>query len=115
MEQLNLSGLQENDVQFPLDGRTKAPPSCGIFMIGPLKSHFCQFLFYNFPFSLVGFAPFWHRRQMQMIRNITEGKFKFGSPEWDDISELPKDLVSFLCSFLAFPLSIKDVCTFTQN
>jgi len=42
---------------------------------------------------LVGFAPFWHRRQMQMIRNITEGKFKFGSPEWDDISELPKDLI----------------------
>ena len=33
---------------------------------------------------------------MQMIRNITEGKFKFGSPEWDDISELPKDLVSFV-------------------
>lgn len=47
---------------------------------------------------LVGFAPFWHRRQMQMIRNITEGKFKFGSPEWDDISELPKDLVSFFAA-----------------
>ena len=36
---------------------------------------------------------------MQMIRNITEGKFKFGSPEWDDISELPKDLVSFMQLF----------------
>ncbi|XP_065055502.1 phosphorylase b kinase gamma catalytic chain, skeletal muscle/heart isoform-like [Rhopilema esculentum] len=42
---------------------------------------------------LVGFAPFWHRKQMQMIKNITEGKYKFGSPEWDDISEAPKDLI----------------------
>ena len=47
----------------------------------------------TFPFRLVGFAPFWHRKQMQMIKNITEGKYKFGSPEWDDISEAPKDLV----------------------
>ena len=29
-----------------------------------------------------------------MIKNITKGEYKFGSPEWDDISELPKDLVS---------------------
>ena len=43
--------------------------------------------------SLVGFAPFWHRRQVTMIKSITEGKYKFGSPEWDDISEGPKDLV----------------------
>eukprot|EP00794_Sanderia_malayensis_P014081 gene14081-15550_t len=42
---------------------------------------------------LVGFAPFWHRRQVTMIKRITEGKYKFGSPEWDDISEGPKDLI----------------------
>lgn len=42
---------------------------------------------------LVGFAPFWHRRQVTMIKSITEGKYKFGSPEWDDISEGPKDLI----------------------
>eukprot|EP00112_Aurelia_sp_Birch-Aquarium-sp1_P013891 Seg2976.3 transcript_id=Seg2976.3/GoldUCD/mRNA.D3Y31 product="Phosphorylase b kinase gamma catalytic chain skeletal muscle/heart isoform" protein_id=Seg2976.3/GoldUCD/D3Y31 len=42
---------------------------------------------------LVGFAPFWHRKQITMIKNITKGDYKFGSPEWDDISESPKDLI----------------------
>ncbi|XP_022253487.1 phosphorylase b kinase gamma catalytic chain, skeletal muscle/heart isoform-like isoform X2 [Limulus polyphemus] len=42
---------------------------------------------------LVGFPPFWHRKQMIMLRNIMEGKFEFCSPEWDDITELPKDLI----------------------
>lgn len=43
---------------------------------------------------LVGFPPFWHRKQMIMLRNIMEGKFEFCSPEWDDITEEAKDLVS---------------------
>ena len=43
---------------------------------------------------LVGFPPFWHRKQMIMLRNIMEGKYEFCSPEWDDITEQPKDLVS---------------------
>lgn len=42
---------------------------------------------------LVGFPPFWHRKQMVMLRNIMDGKYEFCSPEWDDITELPKDLI----------------------
>ncbi|XP_018574202.1 phosphorylase b kinase gamma catalytic chain, skeletal muscle/heart isoform isoform X2 [Anoplophora glabripennis] len=42
---------------------------------------------------LVGCPPFWHRKQMVMLRNIMEGKFSFSSPEWADISEPPKDLI----------------------
>ncbi|KAF8795325.1 Phosphorylase b kinase gamma catalytic chain like protein [Argiope bruennichi] len=42
---------------------------------------------------LVGFPPFWHRKQMIMLRNIMECKYEFCSPEWDDITELPKDLI----------------------
>ena len=47
--------------------------------------HYCR---------LVGFPPFWHRKQMYMLRAIMEGRYAFHSPEWDDISEPPKDLVS---------------------
>lgn len=42
---------------------------------------------------LVGCPPFWHRKQMVMLRNIMEGKFSFSSPEWNDISDAPKDLI----------------------
>ncbi|XP_044260336.1 phosphorylase b kinase gamma catalytic chain, skeletal muscle/heart isoform isoform X2 [Tribolium madens] len=42
---------------------------------------------------LVGCPPFWHRKQMIMLRNIMEGKYSFSSPEWADISEEPKDLI----------------------
>ncbi|XP_076255595.1 phosphorylase kinase gamma isoform X3 [Rhynchophorus ferrugineus] len=42
---------------------------------------------------LVGCPPFWHRKQMVMLRNIMEGKYSFSSPEWTDISESPKDLI----------------------
>lgn len=42
---------------------------------------------------LVGFPPFWHRKQMIMLRNIMDGKYEFCSPEWDDITDLPKDLI----------------------
>lgn len=42
---------------------------------------------------LVGCPPFWHRKQMVMLRNIMEGKYSFSSPEWADISEAPKDLI----------------------
>ncbi|XP_056643992.1 phosphorylase b kinase gamma catalytic chain, skeletal muscle/heart isoform [Diorhabda carinulata] len=42
---------------------------------------------------LVGCPPFWHRKQMIMLRNIMEGKYSFSSPEWADISEAPKDLI----------------------
>lgn len=42
---------------------------------------------------LAGFPPFWHRRQYQMLRTIMEGKYAFRSPEWDSITEAPKDLI----------------------
>ncbi|XP_031787649.1 phosphorylase b kinase gamma catalytic chain, skeletal muscle/heart isoform isoform X2 [Nasonia vitripennis] len=45
---------------------------------------------------LVGCPPFWHRKQMVMLRNIMEGKYSFTSPEWADITEAPKDLISKL-------------------
>ena len=47
---------------------------------------------------LAGFPPFWHRKQMVMLRSIMEGKYKFSSPEWDDISDGAKDLIrQLLC------------------
>lgn len=42
---------------------------------------------------LVGCPPFWHRKQMIMLRNIMAGNYSFTSPEWADISEDPKDLI----------------------
>jgi len=42
---------------------------------------------------LVGCPPFWHRKQMIMLRNIMEGKYSFNSPEWESITESPKDLI----------------------
>jgi len=45
---------------------------------------------------LVGCPPFWHRKQMVMIRNIMEGKYSLTSPEWTDVADEPKDLISRL-------------------
>ncbi|XP_038619327.1 phosphorylase b kinase gamma catalytic chain, liver/testis isoform [Tachyglossus aculeatus] len=45
---------------------------------------------------LAGSPPFWHRRQMLMLRMIMEGQFRFSSPEWDDRSATVKDLISRL-------------------
>ncbi|ESO97942.1 hypothetical protein LOTGIDRAFT_209139 [Lottia gigantea] len=45
---------------------------------------------------LCGSPPFWHRKQMLMLRAIMQGNYSFGSPEWDDISDVPKDLISKL-------------------
>ncbi|XP_070571748.1 phosphorylase b kinase gamma catalytic chain, skeletal muscle/heart isoform-like [Ptychodera flava] len=45
---------------------------------------------------LVGSPPFWHRKQMVMLRAIMDGRYQFSSPEWDDISDYPKDLISKL-------------------
>jgi len=43
---------------------------------------------------LVGFPPFWHRKQLMMIRQIMEGHYSFASAEWADVSQSPKDLIS---------------------
>jgi len=45
---------------------------------------------------LSGSPPFWHRRQVIMLRMIMEGKYSFSSPEWDDISDTAKDLITNL-------------------
>lgn len=46
---------------------------------------------------LAGSPPFWHRKQMLMLRMIMEGRYQFSSPEWDDRSDTVKDLVRW-CS-----------------
>ena len=48
-------------------------------------------------YRLAGFPPFWHRKQLVLLRNIMEGRYEFVSPEWDDISDSAKDLVSKIC------------------
>ncbi|KAF6271665.1 phosphorylase kinase catalytic subunit gamma 2 [Rhinolophus ferrumequinum] len=45
---------------------------------------------------LAGSPPFWHRRQILMLRMVMEGRYQFGSPEWDDRSDTVKDLISRL-------------------
>lgn len=45
---------------------------------------------------LCGAPPFWHRKQMQMLRMIMQANYTFGSPEWDDVSQTAKDLISNL-------------------
>ncbi|XP_041937906.1 phosphorylase b kinase gamma catalytic chain, liver/testis isoform [Alosa sapidissima] len=45
---------------------------------------------------LAGSPPFWHRKQMLMLRMIMEGRYQFTSPEWDDRSDTVKDLISRL-------------------
>lgn len=42
---------------------------------------------------LAGSPPFWHRKQMMMLRMILGGTYDFSSPEWEDRSDTVKDLV----------------------
>ena len=42
---------------------------------------------------LCGSPPFWHRKQMYMLRDIMAGNYAFSSPIWNDVSDTPKDLV----------------------
>lgn len=43
---------------------------------------------------LAGSPPFWHRKQMLMLRMILAGNYNFSSPEWEDRSHTVKDLIS---------------------
>ncbi|XP_024133200.1 phosphorylase b kinase gamma catalytic chain, skeletal muscle/heart isoform [Oryzias melastigma] len=43
---------------------------------------------------LAGSPPFWHRKQMLMLRMILAGNYDFSSPEWEDRSDTVKDLIS---------------------
>uniref|UniRef100_A0A6G3MHF6 Phosphorylase b kinase gamma catalytic chain, skeletal muscle/heart isoform (Trinotate prediction) n=1 Tax=Henneguya salminicola TaxID=69463 RepID=A0A6G3MHF6_HENSL len=47
-------------------------------------------------FRLVGFSPFWHRKENVMIWNIMDGKYSFEGPEWRNISDKAKDFISKL-------------------
>lgn len=42
---------------------------------------------------LCGVFFFWYRKQMQMLRMIMQVNYIFGSFEWDDVSQIVKDLV----------------------
>uniref|UniRef100_A0A5K3ETJ9 phosphorylase kinase n=1 Tax=Mesocestoides corti TaxID=53468 RepID=A0A5K3ETJ9_MESCO len=42
---------------------------------------------------LVGFPPFWNRKEYLMLRQIMQGNYSFRSPEWDEISDSAKDLI----------------------
>ncbi|XP_066551298.1 phosphorylase kinase, gamma 1b (muscle) isoform X1 [Amia ocellicauda] len=45
---------------------------------------------------LAGSPPFWHRKQMLMLRMILSGSYDYSSPEWEDRSDTVKDLISRL-------------------
>lgn len=59
---------------------------------------------------LAGSPPFWHRKQMLMLRMILAGHYDFSSPEWEDRSDTVKDLVGFcllpLLLLIAGPLNV---------
>jgi phosphorylase kinase gamma subunit len=45
---------------------------------------------------LAGYAPFYHRQQLRMMRLIQEGRYEFPRQQWDSISEDAKDLIKAL-------------------
>lgn len=45
---------------------------------------------------LAGYAPFYHRRQLLMMRMIQEGKYEFRKEQWSTITQEAKDLISGL-------------------
>ncbi|KAI1731882.1 protein kinase domain-containing protein [Ditylenchus destructor] len=42
---------------------------------------------------LAGYAPFYHRQQLRMMRLIQEGRYEFNKEQWDLISDDAKDLI----------------------
>jgi phosphorylase kinase gamma subunit len=44
---------------------------------------------------LAGYAPFYHRQQLRMMRLIQEGRYEFAKEAWEAISRDAKDLVGF--------------------
>lgn len=43
---------------------------------------------------LSGHPPFWHRKQMMLIRQIMRGEYSMEGPEWVEVTSETKDLVS---------------------
>lgn len=61
-----------------------------------LLAHVCRWSAGVIMYTLLaGSPPFWHRKQMLMLRMILAGNYDFSSPEWEDRSDTVKDLVSF--------------------
>ncbi|XP_065190108.1 phosphorylase b kinase gamma catalytic chain, skeletal muscle/heart isoform-like isoform X2 [Sycon ciliatum] len=56
----------------------------------PVDMWACGVILYT---MLVGFPPFWHRKQMLMLRLIMDGKYSFAAPEWHDIGDSAKDMI----------------------
>lgn len=65
--------------------------SCSLLLMLLCESWACGVILFTL---LAGSPPFWHRKQMLMLRMIMEGRYQFSSPEWDDRSDTVKDLVS---------------------
>ncbi|PAV60068.1 hypothetical protein WR25_19554 [Diploscapter pachys] len=45
---------------------------------------------------LAGYAPFYHRRQLMMMRMIQEGKYEFRKEQWANVTTEAKELISDL-------------------
>lgn len=50
-------------------------------------------------FRLAGYAPFYHRRQLIMLRMIQEAKYEFRAEQWAQITFEAKDLVGNILLF----------------
>uniref|UniRef100_A0A183CKT5 Protein kinase domain-containing protein n=1 Tax=Globodera pallida TaxID=36090 RepID=A0A183CKT5_GLOPA len=42
---------------------------------------------------LAGYAPFYHRQQLRMMRLVQEGRYQFDKEQWESVSEEAKDLI----------------------
>ena len=45
---------------------------------------------------LIGRPPFWHRKQMMLIRQIMRGEYTMTGPDWAEVTSETRDLVNIL-------------------
>ncbi len=94
--------LQDDDRLFEVCG-TPGYLAPELLKAGMLERHECSG--YSFQVDtwacgvimftlLVGCPPFWHRRQLTMIRMIMEAKYSFSSPDWNSVTDEARDLIS---------------------
>ena len=66
-------------------------------MNGPNLTYNLSFLKYSpNSFSLLGTPPFWHHRQLNMIRLIMRGQYSMEGPAWTNVTSETKDLIKRL-------------------
>ena len=46
--------------------------------------------------SFIGTPPFWHHRQLNMIRMIMRGQYSMDGPAWNSVTSETKDLIKRL-------------------